>query len=79
MAPAESTRATYNDESVRDLQVVLDMMRGKRGDFTRAVALAQDETLDTISNTLNRLSNRAVNQMQQTFFDIFGDMFWHLL
>ena len=69
MAPAESTRATYNDESVRDVQVVLDMMSGKRVDFTRAVALAQDETLDTISNTLNRLSNRAVNQMQQTFFE----------
>ena len=33
------------------------------------MALAQDETLDTISNTLNRLSNRAVNQMQQTFFE----------
>lgn len=69
MAPIESTKGNFQDESTRDTQTILDLMSGRTPEFTRAMALAQDETVDTVAKTLNRLSNRATNQMQQTFYE----------
>ena len=57
MAPSESTKADYKDESVRDVQILMDMMSGKAPDFTRTVALAQDRPYQCTQPTSKPLPN----------------------